>query len=602
MKLDRREVMGAAVGAMLLGASSLPAGAKAAQKVSFRHGIASGDPLHDRVILWTRVTPEGAPPQSFEVEWEIAKDADFRRVVRRGTTLTSGAADFTVKVDAAGLKPNTEYAYRFRCGDVLSPVGRTKTLPVGNVDNVVMAVASCSLFSTGFFNAYKDIASLDRLDLVMHLGDYIYEYGGGPDQLGMSIGQQIGRAPTPAHEAVTLADYRERYACYRSDEDLQAAHARAPWIVVWDDHDTTNDDWVGGAQNHQPNEGSWEDRKAASVQAFFEWIPIRPPEGGKPREDISRTFELGNLATIIMMENRLVGRDRQVDLRNPADVTWNVLDMTAPDQPALVTDPAIRKDILTAALTGKPVPAPYEVRVDSDSLRRAISRPDRSVYGHPLEEWLSQQLRTSVSAGKKWQIIGNQVVMARTTGADIVDFLGPEGWQKAYSQVTPQLRPWLKQLETLPDDLPFEFDGWDAYPAARSRMDAMLGNSGGRPVVLSGDSHAFWVNSLTDAQGRQVAAEVGTTSITSSSLGNMLGGLELGPLFSESCPEVRFCQHLTRGYSLVTLTQDDMRVDLIGMSTVLERDFQRFVLKSYSLPTDAEGHIGQWEDLTAATA
>lgn len=598
MKLDRRHAMGMTVAALLSGSAAKASTKSEQQAVSFRHGIASGDPLHDRVILWTRVTPEGNAPSSLRVEWEISQDANFKKIGQYGSTLTNASVDFTVKIDVAKLRPDTSYFYRFRCGDVVSQTGRTKTLPRGNVDSVVIAVASCSLYSTGFFNAYRDIANLNRVDLVVHLGDYIYEYGGAPDQLGMSIGQRIGRAPTPLHEAFTLADYRERFACYRSDEDLQAAHARAPWICVWDDHESANDSWVGGAQNHGSTEGLWSDRKAASVQAFLEWIPIRPPAAGKPREDISRTFELGNLASLIMVENRLVGRDAQVNLRNPAEVTWNVLDVSVPDKPLIVSDQKIRASVMAANIKGQPIPEPYVVRVDADSLRSAIAKPERSVFGHAMEEWITHQVKASVASGKRWQIIGNQVVMGRTTGADIPAFLGPEGWPRAFEQVTPLLRPWLKQLETLPADIPFEFDGWNAYPAARARLTDMLGASGGRPVVLSGDSHAFWINSLTDKQGEQVAAEVGTSAITSSSLGNMLGNVELGPLFTESCAEVKFCQHLTKGYSLVTLTPVDMRVELIGMSTVLDRQFERFVLRTYRLPIGADDRIGAWEELT----
>lgn len=592
MKLDRRQAIYTVGGAVLAAAS----GASIARTPSlgFLHGVASGDPLQNRIILWTRVSPQEGHEGLIKVSWEMARDPAFRRIVRRGATTTNADADYTVKVDADGLSPDTAYFYRFKAGGMISPAGRTKTLPVGDVTSVVMAVASCALYSGGHFNAYRDMAALERLDLVLHLGDYIYEYGGGPDQLGMSIGSKIGRAPLPLNEAVTLEDYRKRYACYRTDADLQAAHARAPWIVVWDDHETANDVWKGGAQNHQPNEGAWADRRAASVQAFYEWIPIRMPAPGKPREDISRTFELGNLATIIMMENRHVGRDKQVELRDPHDATWLVLDMSDPPNPKPVTDAETRKTIITAAMQGRDLPAPYAVRVDPDSLRRSIARPDRSVFGKGLEAWLEAQLKASVKAGKRWQLIGNQMVMARTTGVDIVRHLGAEGWQTAYAKAAPQLRPWLKQLETLPTDLPFEFDGWSAYPAARTRMDESFAAAGGRPVVLSGDSHAFWVNMLRDASGKPVAAEIGTTAITSSSLGNMLGNVELGPLFSQSCPEVKFCQHLTKGYSLVTLTVDEMAVDLIGMSTVLDKKYDRFVLKSYRLKAGAEGAMGDW--------
>lgn len=596
MKLDRRAALGL-VGAAAYAATAGNATARSEEPANFLHGVASGDPLRDRVILWTRATPSRPDAAAVSVDWEVSTDVDFRKVVRRGTATTTAARDFTVKVDVAGLRPNTEYRYRFRVGDRISPVGLTRTLPVGSVSEMVLAVASCALYSTGFFNAYRDIANLDRVDVVLHLGDYIYEYGGGPDQLGMSIGQKIGRAPTPANEACTLADYRERHACYKLDADLQAAHARAPWICVWDDHETANDSWSGGAQNHQPDEGVWSDRRDAAVRAFYEWIPIRDPEPGASPLAINRTFELGDLATLIMVENRFLGRDRQINLRDPNDVTWNAVDLTVPDQPVLVTDPELKRKILTAFSQGRPVAAPYGVRVDADSIRRSMSRPDRSVYGHAQEAWLRDRLAESVKAGKRWQVVGNQVVMGHTTGADIAGFLGKEGWARAFEQVTPLLRPWLEQLATLPTDVPFEFDGWDAYPAARERMNRMFVETGSRPLVLSGDSHAFWVNELHDAQDRRVAAELGVTAITSSSLGNMLGDVELGPAFSKACPEVRFCQHLTKGYGLVTLRADDVRIDLIGVTTVLERNYERFVLKSYRVPSNPAGGVGAMEEI-----
>lgn len=591
MKINRRGALGLAGAATLSATVRTAASAAEGPAVSFRHGVASGDPRQDRVILWTRVTPAQADAGPVDVDWEIAEDAGFKGSVRRGTVRTSAARDFTVKVDAAGLRPLTRYHYRFRCGGHTSPVGQTQTLPEGKVKDLVIAVASCALYSTGFFNAYKEMAALDRLDLVLHLGDYIYEYGGAPDQLGMSIGQKIGRAPTPLHEAVTLADYRERHSCYRLDPDLQAAHARAPWICVWDDHETANDCWTGGGQNHQAEEGDWIERRTASIRAYYEWIPIREPEQGRGFEEINRTFELGDLATLVMLENRHVGRSRQISLRDPQDTRWLVMDKTDPAKPVQVTDAAIVKEVLTAARTGKPIPAPYGLKLDTEALKKRIEDPSRTVLGEAQEKWLRQQLEISVRAGKPWQILGNQVVMAHTTGVDVVAALGKDGWEKALAQMTPYLRPWVRQLAELPRDIPFEFDGWDAYPAARARMDAILVESGARPLILSGDSHAFWVNELNGAGRRRIAAEIGTTAITSSSLGNMLGNVELGPAFADACEEVLFNQHLTKGFALLTLSAEEAKVDLIGVTTVLSRDYKRFTLKSYRIRPSAEGGI-----------
>ncbi|MEX6725468.1 alkaline phosphatase D family protein [Parapedomonas caeni] len=589
--VDRRKALGGLAGIAACLTLSGTARAASRDEGRFLHGVASGDPLQDRVILWTRVTPDRPDAARLTVEWEIATDAAFRHIVGRGQAETGAERDFTVKVDAAGLRPMTRYHYRFRSGERLSPVGQTQTLPAGRVDQMVIAVASCALYSCGFFNGYREIANLPRLDLVLHLGDYIYEYGGAPDQLGMTIGEKIGRVPLPLNEAVTLADYRQRHACYRADPDLQAAHARAPWICVWDDHEAANDSWPGGAQNHDAGEGDWTTRRDASVQAYLEWIPLREPAPGQPRTAINRTFELGDLATLVMLENRYMGRSRQVDLRNPKDVAWQAVDLTDPARPAVVTDRALAARLLGAAAKGEPLPAPYDLRVDVESLRRAIADPSRSVLGDVQENWLRDQLRASASAGKPWQLIGNEVVMARTTGADIIGAFGPERWSRAIQAAAPKLRPWLKQIATLPADIPFEFDGWNAYPGARARMNAILSEAGVRPIVLSGDSHAFWINELSDAAHPRLAAEIGTTAITSSSLGNMLGNVELGPAFTEGCPEVLYCNQLTKGFALLTLRADEARVDLIGLSTVLSRSYQAFTLKSARIRPGATGGI-----------
>lgn len=591
MKLNRRHALG------LFGLSALSATAHGVQaetttEATFQHGVASGDPLQDRVILWTRVTPDRVGDFSIPVSWEIATDADFRRVIRRGTFTTSALRDFTVKVDVSGLDPAKGYVYRFTCGAAVSPVGRTRTLPQGAVSNMVIAVTSCSLYMGGYFNAYKDLAEQERVDLVLHLGDYIYEYGSTPDQLGSTVGLRLGRQVTPAHESVSLADYRERHACYKLEPELQAAHARAPWIVVWDDHDVANDSWLAGAQNHSPDtEGEWPVRRDAAIRAFYEWLPIRDPEPGKPLIESNRVFELGDLATLIMVENRLIGRDRQVDLRNPDDVRWNVLDISHPEQPVVVSDPEIYRRMMGLFRSGQPLPPPYDVRIDADSLRRAVRRPERSILGDAQEAWLKSQLSASVAQGKPWQVLGNQMILGRTVGSDIHAFMGPERWAHAKSVISPILRPWMTQIETLPLDLPFEFDGWNAYPAARDRMDKILAETGSRTLILAGDSHAFWVNELNDADNRRLAAEFGVTSITSSSLGNMLGNVELGPLYDQNCPEVKFCRHLTRGYGLVTLSADEARLDLIGISTTLSRDYERFVLKSFRVRPNPEGGV-----------
>ncbi len=270
---------------------------------TFLHGVASGDPFDTSVILWTRVSGQTGP---VEVEWEVATSSNFFGATT-GTATVDDSTDYTLKIEAMGLRPGSTYYYRFRVGEDESPIGRTKTLAAGSLDRMRLAFVSCSNYPAGYFHAYRGIAQREDLDVVLHLGDYIYEYADGT----FGTGEEIDRVVDVNTETVALSDYRARYATYRSDADLQEAHRQHPFITVWDDHESTNDSWVGGADNHQPDtEGDWEARKAASIQAYYEWMPIREPASGD-RTEIYRGFAFGDLVDLSMLETRLVGRDAQ---------------------------------------------------------------------------------------------------------------------------------------------------------------------------------------------------------------------------------------------------------------------------------------------------
>ena len=276
----------------------------------FAHGVGSGDPLADRVILWTRVTTPS--PGVLNLSWEVASDQNMGAVVARGTATTGPEQDHTVKVDATGLQAASVYYYRFYVGSEASPIGRTKTLPVGNVAQVRLGVVSCSNFPAGYFNVCAELAKRTDVDAVLHLGDYIYEYGalGYAAQLAFAI----DRESKPSREILTLAEYRERHAQNRADPDLMAMHAKVPVIAVWDDHDVADNAWTGGAQNHDPGtEGSFAARRAAAMQAYREWLPIRLPDPADPQK-IYRSFDFGTLASLHMLDTRLIGRDEQVSL------------------------------------------------------------------------------------------------------------------------------------------------------------------------------------------------------------------------------------------------------------------------------------------------
>ncbi len=353
----------------------------------FAHGVASGDPLHDRVILWTRVEPQRARHSMTPVKWVIARDPAFRHVVDSGFVLTHAGRDFTVKVDVRGLRPGTTYYYRFQAFGGNSPIGRTRTLPIGRINNLRLAVASCSNYPFGFFNAYAGIAQRADLDAVLHLGDYIYEYANG----SFGDGTALGRLVEPPREMVSLDDYRLRHATYKSDPDLQEAHRQHPFITVWDDHESANDAWRDGAENHQPEtEGDWKARKARSIVAYNEWMPIR--EHNDLDRKIFRRFRFGDLADLIMLDTRLYGRDRQA--ASPADV-------------ATINDPA------------------------------------RQLLGAEQEAWFLDRMARSQSDAIRWRIVGQQVMMAQLSldfGQSIANADQWDGYKPARDRVYEALR------------------------------------------------------------------------------------------------------------------------------------------------------------------
>lgn len=376
-QLNRRELI-AALGALGLAPSAFAQDNE--PSFTFAHGIASGDPQRDRVILWTRVTPVD-PTETLRVRWAVASDPGMKQIRQSGRFVTDRRRDFTVKVDAAGLKPSLTYYYQFETRGVESPVGRTRTLPVGKIDRLRLAFASCANYPHGYFNAYARIAERDDLDFVLHLGDYLYEY-----KLGEYADAQLKglRDVVPTHEIVSLEDYRLRYALYRSDPDLQEVHRQHPFITVWDDHETANNSWRDGAENHNPDqgEGEWRDRKRGAVQAYNEYMPIRSASMSDDR--IYQSFRFGDLADILMLDTRLHGRDKQIDIKKGES------DIAA-------TDPA-------------------------------LSDAKRSLLGFDQEAWLARELRGSKGRGQPWRILGQQVMMARLSRTQGRTIRNPDQW------------------------------------------------------------------------------------------------------------------------------------------------------------------------------
>jgi alkaline phosphatase D len=496
---------------------------------AFRHGVASGDPLTDRVILWTRVTP-GAPG-NFDVTWELSSDAGFGVIVARGTVATGPAQDYTVKVDALGLQPASVYYFRFSRGAERSGTGKTKTLPTGNVSQVKLAVLSCANFPAGYFNVCADVAKRGDIDVALHLGDYIYEYGllGYASQLAFVI----DRESEPRQEIITLADYRQRHAQYKSDPDLRALHAAVPMIAVWDDHDVADNAWSGGAANHDASsEGSFTARRAAAVQAWREWLPIRVPDAANPLK-IYRSFDFGSLASLHMLDTRLIGRDEQLTL--------------------------------------------------SQYLNGEGLGPARQLLGAEQSAWLTSQMTASKAV---WQVLGQQVLMARMEIPLSIasSFTLQTLAEYTLAKATPEpLRNDEQRALVNQRRAPYNLDAWDGYPAARESVLAVARNLDKNLISLAGDTHNAWASDLTDATGQHVGVEFATASISSPGFERtlpLISSVILEDAFPEMVPDLRYAECSRRGYVVLTLTPTEARGEWVQVDTVLSRSYEARTVKT----------------------
>lgn len=541
IRLTRRGALGAGLGVPLVVACSeqetappQPAGA------AFIHGVASGDPRFDGMVLWTRVESTAARE---EVRWELALDPEFTQVIGAGEATAMPESDYTVKAFPGGLRPDVTYYYRFIAREQTSPVGRTRTLPAGPTERVGIALASCSNYAFGFFNAYDAIAKDEAVQFVLHAGDYIYEYGA--EEWGSETAKTIGRVHVPANEIVSLTDYRQRHAQYKRDPGSMAMHAAHPLIVLWDDHESANNPWTGGAQNHQGDtEGAWPARRDAAIQAYYEWMPIREPESGRSREEFWRTYVFGDLATLVTMETRHTARGEQVDY-----LKWL----------GRVTDPAAM-----------------------DELRAVIADPSRTMISPAQAEEVRLALAASVAGGQPWRLIGNAIPMARMPVPDVVKM----GVLPAPVATTLPAAQRIGLQGTL--GLPFYSDTWDGYPAAREAFYALCREAGASDlVVLTGDSHSFWMNQLADGQGQPMGVELGTAGVTSP--GDFVeSGFDaetaekLDRAF-ETLDEVVWTDNFHQGYVRVLLSRDSGVADFVAVDSVLTPDYRTSVLRSTKL-------------------
>ncbi|MDH6627063.1 alkaline phosphatase D [Streptomyces sp. LBL] len=367
----RTVVKAAAATAVLAGpqAAALPARAAADVPV-FLHGVASGDPLPDGILLWTRVTPtaqatpgSGLGPDT-PVDWIVARDKALTDIVAKGSVTATAVSDHTVKADVRGLEPATDYWFRFSAGPADSPAARTRTAPAADasVSGLRFGVVSCANWEAGYFSSYRHLAARGDLDAWLHLGDYIYEYATG----AYGTRDAVIRQHAPTHEILTLADYRIRHGRYKTDPDLQALHATAPVIAIWDDHEFANDAWSGGAENHtEGTEGAWAARQAAAKQAYFEWMPVRTAVAGTTY----RRLRFGRLADLSLLDLRSF-RSQQVGVGNGS-----------------------------------------------------VDDPDRTLTGRAQLDWLKAGLTRSDTT---WRLVGNSVMISPfAIGSLTADLLGP---------------------------------------------------------------------------------------------------------------------------------------------------------------------------------
>lgn len=571
-KISRRELIQKSL--FGLGALSLPVAftgcndgsddESAEVQADFLHGVASGDPLQDKVILWTRLTPVDLSAR-LKVTWEIATDNQFKQNLKTGMVETTKTDDFTVKVDAAGLQANTIYYYRFRFGNKISSVGQTKTLPI-STNKVTFAICSCSNYPAGYFYVYREMAK-QNVDVIIHLGDYIYEYGA--DGYAAEDAAKLGRTlPTDNNkEIIKLDDYRKRYALYRQDKDLQAAHQRHPFIVIWDDHELANDTWRDGAENHQSDEGSFSDRKLAALQAYFEWMPIRPVSN-TDHLNIYRQFNFGSLVELTMLDTRIIARDKQLEYA----------------------------DYMTAA------------GLNAQKFQVDLTDPKRTLMGYTQRDWLVDKLKQSTAT---WNVIGQQVLMSKMwIPAELLVSLGqitsggtsPDALAKMNAQITElvalKLRleqgdPTLTAQEKtrVTTVVPYNLDAWDGYYAERETVYENLASLNKKVIVLAGDTHNAWASYLYSQKGQYVGVELATSSVSSPGLEKYLS-IPMAQLqqfefaFTTLIDELAYCNLNQRGYLLVTLDQAQVQSDWIFVDSIKNAEYKVDTSRQYQLVLD----------------
>lgn len=499
-----------------IGGLLLPGGAAMAQALlgltGFTHNVASGEPGPDSVLLWTRyVNPTGGPSK---VRVEISESQDFVKIAGGGQMVTGPWRDHTVKITVDGLAPGKWHWFRFIASDgSMSSVGRTKTLPVGKAAKFNIAIFSCSNLGFGEFNAYGHAAARDDIDLVLHMGDYIYEYGRGGYDGGAKFAERI----FPNSEILTLADYRLRYASYRADKQLQALHANFPMIPNTDDHEGTNDMWEGGAQNHQADEGDWTNRKNAAMQVWREWLPV----GETPWKE----YPIADLATYYRTDTRAVARSK----------------------------PYSNGDLFR---TPDPAKAFAEYRDG------AWMDPAMTMFGSEQESWLNKAIGRNKAI---WAVLGSGTNMGYNyTPEEALNWFPPDApdARKNYAR---------QGIAAAKAGLPYNLDNWGGYPAARSRSLAAAQRVDANLVVVTGDSHNGWAFDLPE-DGKPAGVEFGGHSVSSPGFESATQGTDptliARNLLEASKQELRWVDTSNRGYMHLSLTPQAATNEWVFMDTI----------------------------------
>ena len=523
IRIDRRQLIATSAfglcGVLLASGRATAAILGAAR--GFTHNVASGEPDTDSVLLWTRFVGSHA---SARVRAQISEAADFARVIATNEMITGPWRDWTVKITLDSLHPGVRYYYRFIGQDgSVSPVGRTKTLPLNAVARFGLAVFSCSNLPVGIFNAYAHAAVRDDIDATLHLGDYFYEYARGTYPADSPRWNLV----EPTTELIHLADYRLRYASYRADPDLQAVHANHPMIASMDDHESANDSWEGGAQNHQVEDGNWAARRSAAMQAYREWMPV---------DDMPyKSYAIGDLATLLRTDTRLLMRSEQPPVER-----------------------LLAGSDVAAAL------AAFKATNWHD--------PAQTMLGTTQESWLAHELRASTKAKKPWQIIGTGTVMGDT-------FLPKEAARWLAVDASDRAKQYtLAGIALSKAGLPFNFDNWGGYPAARARLLSSAQSASANLIMLSGDSHNAWAYELSNA-GRPAGVEFAGHSVTSAGYEASTVGIDpavVAAALIRSSPELQWADTWRRGYMTLTLTPATVTNEWVFMKTITERSTMTF--------------------------